>query len=250
MKSIILALVIALSLAGCSRKHQGPEVQNLVSGKSLQYLIGADGDVSCDGDAVTEAPYGNKVIGDCLKIAYVNLFDEKNTGKYGPYLYTSDTAQQYSEGQISPSGPGWKKNLDDQFKVVKENGFEYIELDNPDAYHVIDVIGAIEYARMNGLKVISKNPGISDYGEDFTPAVANTNVYGIIVEKGAGTPESMDAMRKKAGKPDLPVWFVFFGKNGSRPSKDIAAQATKYKNMSVTYSSFGEYGNSIDVVNK
>ena len=39
-----------------------------------------------------------------ISIAYCNLFDENNTGKYGPYLHTSDTAKQYNEGQIDPRG--------------------------------------------------------------------------------------------------------------------------------------------------
>ena len=81
-----------------------------------------------------------------IAIAYCNLFDEENTGKYGPYLHTSDTAEQYGEGQIDPKGPGWEKNLRQQFQRRKRQGFSYIELDNPDAYSVEDVLGAIDLA--------------------------------------------------------------------------------------------------------
>ena len=95
-----------------------------------------------------------------ISIAYCNLFDENKTGKYGPYLNSSDTAKQYNEGQIDPRGPGWEKNLREQFARRKNAGFEYIELDNPDAYTIKDVIGAIELAETYGLKVIAKNPGL------------------------------------------------------------------------------------------
>jgi hypothetical protein len=71
-----------------------------LAGRPLRYLIGRaapsdglDGDVTEVGyDVTTPAKRG-------ISIAYCNLFDEKNTGNYGPYLHTSDTAAQYSEGR-------------------------------------------------------------------------------------------------------------------------------------------------------
>lgn len=56
----------------------------------------------------------------------------------------------------------------------------------------------------------------------------------------------MDFLRNKAGKPDLPVWFVFFGKNYTK-AKTTAKSADTYKNMFVTISTAGEYGNAITV---
>ena len=99
-----------------------------------------------------------------VSIAYCNLFDEHNTGHYGPYLHSSDTAAEYNEGQIDPRGPGWEKNLREQFERRRNQGFEYIELDNPDAYSIKDVIGAIDLAASYGLKVIAKNPGLMEGG--------------------------------------------------------------------------------------
>ena len=66
------------------------------------------------------------------------------------------------------------------------------------------------------------------------------------MEKDAGTPEEMDALRNKAGKPTLPVWFVAFG-DGRTWADDIATTAADHRNMGVTYSSDGEYGNAADV---
>jgi hypothetical protein len=45
------------------------------------------------------------------------------------------------------------------------------------------------------------------------PNAANSgaNVHGIIVERGAGNAAKLDALRRKAGKPNLPTWFVSFG---------------------------------------
>ena len=61
------------------------------------------------------------------------------------------------------------------------------------------MIGAIELAATYNLKVIAKNPGITD---DPVRYVSHPNVYGIIVEKGAGGAADMEALRKKAGKPE------------------------------------------------
>ena len=179
-----------------------------LAGKQLRYLIGGSAGQGHD-DEVTMVSYStNSPVRRGISIAYCNLFDENNSGKYGPYLHNSDTAKQYNEGQVDPKGDGWEKNLREQYERRSKAGFEYIELDNPDAYKIKDVIGAIELAATYNLKVIAKNPGITD---DPVRYVSHPNVYGIIVEKGAGGAADMERLRKRAGKPDLPVWFVAFG---------------------------------------
>jgi hypothetical protein len=221
-------------------------IDNLLRGKPLRYLIGADSSGPGRENEVTVVSYSTgEPARRGISVAYCNLFDENNTGRYGPYLHTSDTAQQYNEGQIDPRGPGWEKNLRDQFERRKRQGFEYIELDNPDAYAIKDVIGAIELASSYGLKVIAKNPKLMQSGA--ASYVAHPNVYGIIVERGAGNPDDLDALRRKAGKSELPVWFVAFGK-GRGWAKSVASSAKHYRNMGVTYSSAGEYGNAIDIL--
>jgi len=179
-----------------------------------------------------------------VSVGYCNLFDEKNTGRYGPYLFNSDTARRYNEGQIDPNGRGWQKNLRDQFARRKHQGFEYIELDNTDAYALKDVIGAIDLGATYGLKVIAKNPGLVAGAVAY---VAHRNIYGMIVERDAGTPTAMNSIRNLAGKPDLPVWFVAFG-SGRSWARDIAGSARRFRNMGVTYSSQGEYENAMDVL--
>jgi len=159
-------------------------------------------------------------------------------------LQASDTAAQYNEGQIDPLGPGWTKNLHEQFQRRRKQGFEYVELDNADAYAIKDVIGVIDLASSYGLKVIAKNPGLLG---DATSYVAHPNVHGIIVERGAGSPDEMDALRRKAGKPEIPVWFVAFGA-GREWAHSTANAAKNYQGMGVTYSSAGEYGNVIDIL--
>jgi hypothetical protein len=71
----------------------------------------------------------------------MNLFDEKNSGRYGPYLEPSDTAMQYSEGQIDPRGDGWRRNVTEQLVRAKAQGFAYIGWDNADAYTSDDLLG-------------------------------------------------------------------------------------------------------------
>jgi hypothetical protein len=219
---------------------------NPLEGKPLRYLIGTD--ISGPGreGEITEVSYSTiKPTARGITIKYCNLFDEENTGRYGPYLHTSDTAAQYNEGQIDPAGPGWTHNLQDQYERATAQGFEYIELDNADAYHIEDVLSAVELAKSHGLKVIAKNPLLIE--GKATPYVAHPNVFGVIVERGAGSPADIDALRKKADKPNLPVWFVAFG-DGRAWAGNVANAAKLFRNMSVTYSSAGEYGNSIDLL--
>ncbi len=223
-----------------------PRGDNKLAGKQLRYLIGNDSGGRVGDNDIVEVSYDtSRPARRGISIAYCNLFDERNTGRYGPYLKSSDTAKEYNEGQIDPKGPGWEKNLREQFALRKQQGFEYIELDNPDAYSVRDVIGAIDLAATYGLKVIAKNPGLLESGA--ATYVAHPNVYGIIVERGAGGAAELDKLRRKAGKPHLPTWFVSFG-SGRKWANGVANQAKQYKNMGVTYSSAGEYGNSIDIL--
>jgi hypothetical protein len=223
-----------------------PKADNRLAGKQLRYLIGTDSLGRTGDDEIVEVSFDtSRPARRGISIAYCNLFDERNTGRYGPYLKSSDTAKEYNEGQIDPRGPGWEKNLREQFALRKQQGFEYIELDNPDAYAVKDVIGAIDLAAAYGLKVIAKNPLLLENGA--ASYVAHPNVHGIIVERGAGGAAEVEVLRRKAGKPHLPTWFVAFG-SGRSWANSVAAKAKHYRNMGVTYSSAGEYGNSIDIL--
>ncbi len=220
---------------------------NPLSGLPLDYLIGRDAPWDGTDRRITELPYdAEKAPTHGIGVKYCNLFDENNTGQYAPYLDDTDVSEAYGEGVIDPAGPGWEKNLAEQFGRALAQGFEYIELDNCDAYQIKDVLGAIKAAGEAGLKVIAKNPGIMN--GDETAIVAHPNVYGIIVEKGAGGCGEMDRLRKQANKPDFPVWFVFYGDGRfSANATADAIRATGYLNMGVTYSSEGEYGNAIHI---
>lgn len=226
------------------------KIINPLVGKPLCYRIGAPADSVgvCSGidDTITEGPYDTIYpTRNGQSIAYGNFLDQRdsyngntNTGDYGPYLPQTGTAKDYGEGVIDPRGPGWSKNLRQQFEMRTRQGFEYIELDNPDAYDVKDVIGAIELAGTYGLKVIAKNPLLLE-----STYTAHPNVYGAIVEKGnVATPEKMELLRWAAGKSNLPVWFVAFesGDKWAHRCADLINQKG-YKNMGVTYSPHGEY---------
>jgi hypothetical protein len=223
-----------------------------LEGKPLRYLIGGDDNAKGSDDEVIEMSFDAEAPPKHgIGIKYCNLLDEKydakkKTGTYGPYLNkASDVAKQYGEGQIDPNGPGWKKNLTDQFARAKSQGFQYIELDNPDSYSIAPVLGAIDLAQTYGLKVIAKNPGLMD--GDARKFVAHPNVVGIIVEKDAGTPQEMDALRRAVGKPNIPVWFVYFGK-GKAQADTHAKAGQSFKNMGVTYSTKGEYKDAADLL--
>jgi hypothetical protein len=218
---------------------------NPLAGRRLRYLIGRDADVTGKGGEIFVVGYDvDHLPLYGIGVGYCNLFDENNTGKYGPYLRSSDTAARYREGQIDPRGPGFERNLCEQLGRRKTQGFRYVELDNPDAYSIATSIRAIELARTYGLGVVAKNPGLMEGDASFI--LRQDNVYGVIVEQGAGDPDGMEKLRNAAGRPALPVWFVSFGP-GLEWAERVAAAAAEYSNMSVTYSSAGEYGNSIDV---
>jgi hypothetical protein len=220
---------------------------NPLEGKPLRYLIGAAAPVQGKDGEITEVGYDvDSVPRDGFAIAYCNLFDEENSGRFGPYLRTSDTAAQYGEGQIDAAGPGFEKNLREQFLRRKARGFQYIELDNSDAYRLKDVMRAIDLAASYGFKVIAKNPGLMAK-EDSLAYIAHPSIVGIIAEKDAGDAMSMDVLRRRANRHALPVWFVAFG-DDKRWADNIARSASGYSHMGVTYSSVGEYGNAIDLL--
>jgi hypothetical protein len=243
MRCVIVILLAAAWTTG-PVLGQVPEANEL-EGRPLRYLIGADAAGPGRDEAVTVVSYSaTHPAMHGISVAYGNLFDEQNTGRYGPYLHKSDTAAQYNEGEIDPQGPGWDKNLREQFERRRKQGFAYIELDNADAYTVRDVLGAVELAARYDLQVFAKNPGLLSGARSY---VAHRNVRGVIVEQGAGSADDMDRLRRQAGKPTLPVWFVAFGK-GRSWAASVASVAKNYRNMGVTYSSAGEYGNAIDIL--
>jgi hypothetical protein len=245
-----LRLILAAALCATALVHDARAadlaVPNPLAGKPLRYLIGADGGHVGEPGAITEVGYdATRKPRHGIGIKYANLFDEKNSGRYGPYLESSDTAVKYSEGQIDPHGDGWRKNVTEQLTRAKAQGFAYIEWDNADAYASDDLLPVIDASRTYGLRVIAKNPGLLDDGGEAV--VSHPNVHGIIVEKGAGTPESMDQLRTRAGRPMLPVWFVGFDQDGREWVAEITDEAKRYVNMGVTISTDGEYGNALDV---
>lgn len=216
-------------------------VSNPLAGLPLEYLIGSTESVLAGNEAViTEVPYDAPPARKGISIGYCNLFDENNTGEYGPYLHTSDTAARYTEGQIDSRGAGWERHLAKQFE--RRRVFSYIELDNPDAYSLDAVCDAVLRAEKSSLKVIAKNALlVGEHGEIAASYVGLPNIYGVIVERGAGNPAQYELLRRTIQKPLMPVWFVFFG-NSRHVAMDCAKDAAKFVHMGVTYSAKGEYG--------
>lgn len=203
--------------------------------KPLRYLIGADS-VSGLEDYITEVPYDQNtkpIIG--ISIGYCNLLDENN--QYDSSI-KEGTSEDYNEGYIDPKNPDFDKNIIEQLNRRKKANFSYVELDNPDSYSLIANVRAINLAKEFNLKVIAKNPGLLE--EDQVEYLSNPNVYGCIVERGAGTPDDLDRVRAQSGKPDLPIWFVYFK---YKPNTDVS----NYRNMWVSYSPNREYNESVQI---
>jgi hypothetical protein len=246
-----LGLVLGLfsSREAVAQEERLPPPDDVLGGMPMDYLIGNSNPQTGMAGRITVVAYDiNRVPAHGIGVGYCNLFEEAGrTGKYGPYLNDSDTARDYNEGQIDPKGTGWMRNLADQFRRRQKSGFKYIELDNPDAYKTQDVNMAVSMASEYGLGVLAKNPHLCE--PDPVSYLAHQNIYGAIVERGAGTARDMEHLRKEANRPNLPVWFVFHG-SGHQIADETARiiRSAGYKNMGVTFSRKGEYGTSQDVL--
>lgn len=226
-----------------------PTVQVVeLAGLPLDYLIGADGSLQGAENRITETPFGAKPAALGKSIAYCNLRREDGEpDEYGPYLAHDDIFREYGEGRPDPEGPGFRRNLTEQLDHCKRLGHTLVEQDNPDSYPLSAVLLGISLAENRGLGVIAKNPKL--VGSGAVDYVRHPNVFGIIVEKDAGTADELDRIRRAAGKPNLPVWFVHFddgSPDAQRRKDEIVARG--YRNMGVTYSAHGEYGSSEDVL--
>jgi peptidoglycan hydrolase-like protein with peptidoglycan-binding domain len=221
---------------------------NPLSGMPLDYLIGADGPQGGTAGRITETPFGVGPAAAGSSVGYCNLRREDGEPEeYGPYLSHDDIFAQYKEGRPDPQGQGFQRNIVEQLDRCRQLGHTLVEEDNPDSYELPAVMLGVDLAQQRGLGVVAKNPGLM---KDGAPTyVAHPNVVGIIVEKDCGTPAEMDDLRRQAGKPDLPVWFVSFGRGRSaavQTAKDITDAG--FVNMGVTYSRKGEYQSSDDVL--
>lgn len=238
---------VATLLAAPVAKSQ----ENPISGQPLRYLIGGDGTPSCRPGTVVEVNYDAGRAPCALAIRYGNLFDEKDTGRLGPYLHSSDTAADYSEGQINPRGRGWQTNITTQLDRAKRLGYRFMEWDNPDAYGQNDVLGVVEQTRVAGIGAIAKNP-LNDDIKSWAPVyIAHPGVVGIVVEIGSGSPAAYDAVLRNIGRR-LPVWFVAFGRIGQAWVKTITEDAIRF-GFGVSFSppkfgKFGEYTDSTTIV--
>ena len=216
----------------------------------LRYLIAVDEQLQGVEGEIIEVGYDGPKPKHGQAVRYCNLFDQTGTGKYGPYLPSTDTAALYDERVVNPLGDGWTKLLVDQCDAARAAGFDTIEFDNPDGYTAAAVLSAVQYAAGRGLKVLAKNPLICDWNS--VGYIQHAAVVGIVVEKDDdATPEHYHTLRRSAGKPELPVYFVAFkahGEDGTAWAVRTAREAAKYSNMFVTMSADGEYTSSVDVL--
>jgi uncharacterized protein (TIGR02594 family) len=219
----------------------------------FRYLIAVDGELEGKDGEIFETGYNGKKPKKGRFFHYGNLYDQTGTGAYGPYPdRTTDTASNYKERLVAPMGAGWVKLLADQCHAALAAGAEGIEWDNPDGYTAAAVMDAVNYAAGRGLTVLAKNPlACTDWSpNEIVAYVKHPAVVGVVVERGAGSPSDMDALRINAGKPDLFVRFVAF-KNAKEDGRAWAANTARlcapFKNMAVTISLDGEYTSSADV---
>jgi peptidoglycan hydrolase-like protein with peptidoglycan-binding domain len=220
------------------------------AGLALSYEIGTDEHSVGRPDRIIEVGFGEPPVKGGPCIAYGNFLDQRKARECGPYLEATGTADEYDEGVPDPKGPGFEKNLRLQFEEALAQGHTDIEIDNPDDEHfsTADVIKGIELAGHHGLGVIAKNPGLLNDGGAIQ-YVGHGNVHGIVIEDGAGNAADNDDIRKRAGKPTLPMWFVFHGEAQREAAIRRTAEIVKQniRNASVTLDTApDEYGGDIE----
>ena len=217
-----------------------------LAGKALDYLIGANGPLQGDEDRVTETPFAAPPAARGVSIAYCNLRrEEGEPPAYGPYLEHDDIFREYGEGRPDPSGKGFRRNLLEQLDLCSARSHAS-RAGHPD---VSALRGSARHQPGAGTRARRgrQNPKLT--GRGAVEYVLHPNIFGIIVEKGAGSADDHDQIRRASGKPDLPVWFVHFDE-GRSDAKERKKEIIKsgYRNMGVTYSPRGEYGSSEDVL--
>jgi hypothetical protein len=220
------------------------------AGLALSYEIGTDEHSAGRPDRIIEVGFGKPPVKGGPCIAYGNFLDQREVRECGPYLEATGTADEYDEGVPDPKGPGFEKNLRLQFEKARAQGHTDIEIDNPDDEHfsTADIIKGIELAGHHGLGVIAKNPGLLNDGGALQ-YVGHDNVHGIVIEDGAGNAADNDDIRKRAGKPGLPMWFVFHGEGERAAAIRRTAEIVKQniRNASVTLDTAAdEYGGEIE----
>lgn len=206
----------------------------------MSYQIGAD-IVRREPSAVVVFPYG--YTGKPHKdgdVQYCNLYDEEDSGRYGPYLPKTDVGEEYGESRPDPKGLGFKRNVVVQLERAISHGFKVVELDNTDGYPDLAVLTAYEFVRQRGLRVWVKNPG------QRLALLRHPAAVGIIQENDEDlSPEVMvgtvERARRAAGKPDMSVCFVI----NNRPKRaDAIAAIIRQKKlhfMSVSLGGHNEY---------
>jgi hypothetical protein len=215
--------------------------------KPLRYLIALEH--GGQDNAITELGYdASGLPTQGIGAHYANLRDEKNSGRYAPYLPPDDIDSEYGEPAPDPAYPGFWENLETQLRRIAEQGYHYVELDNLDTYDVATALRCFDRCGQNGLEVFVKNPALVRGGEQAT-LLSHQAAALVIVEEECGLPTRMNELRQDAGRPQMPIRFVSYGSidTWAHECANII-QARGYMDMGVTHSDLGEYASSRDVL--
>jgi len=205
-------------------------------GLPLRYLINRDIEdewEAKDDEVIVVGPDHIRKTKRGISVKYCTLY------KDGKALDPGTDQKKYT-----PETSIYYKNLHDQFGITQKYGFKLIVLDNLNdpTFNEFCVRRAVDLAFVYKLGVILKNPQLSFNALDL---LKHPDVFGMIIDR-AGTPATMDKLRRDAGKPLLPIWYIG---SGEREALDnIAIDAVHYHHIGVSFSSKGEYQNSIDIL--
>lgn len=176
----------------------------------LRYVIGIDDPVGRDGEITMCSFYTRRRPRKGVVFYYLNLYvEEGELTEYGPYRKRTSTANKYEEGVPMFGTPGFWANIERQVQKILALGGLFVETDNRDAYLNSQVLEVFDYLRKRGLRVVLKNPGVSDYDQDSIELFRHSSVVGAIVERGDVMPRHVMEMMRKADVI-LPAWFVSF----------------------------------------
>lgn len=225
---------------------------NPLAGKPLRYRIGRENEdvplIGADGE-LTEGTYDDGLPSAGIGVGYCNTFDQSQGFVFGPHLADDKVSAQYDERRVDPQREGWPRLVAEQILRRKRQVLQLIEWDNIDGYanYGVDLILKLyDDTHAAGLGILAKNPR-NLVGS--LSIVKHAGVVAVINELGAGSPDEMEDLRRRALRPDLPIYWVFWG------SKQLATARAYgkiikdrgYLNMSVTHdSTVDEDGNEVE----
>lgn len=216
-----------------------------IAGKILHYKIGVSFDEG-QPNVLTITGYNTaRPVPVGIAGAYINARQEQKGRKAGiEYMPEDDIERGYGEpAPVFDTGYFWD-NLIGQATRLRKLGIIYVDVDNLDTYGAKNAIRILDKLHEMGFKVLLKNPNLIK--GDNVSLLRHPAVVAMLCEEDEDTTaKSLDDLRKRALRPDLPIRVVTYGDREWADDIVQEAKSLGLLDFSVTFSDVGEYKTSI-----